>query len=249
MLSVRSIVWALVGLLASSRSTGFHQQRQTDTPKIIETLTEDNEAAGDGSRMVAFLTALRGASETRELHWIAAAPLTGTLNQTMALFEYSDLASVKRANDVRQLVWKNLPAASRPRLHSRIWQLSPDQSFGDGLVPWSAAAALTLLVVNTSVGGFDEYAEQQQLAAQLLAKAHVTNEEWLGYSLRFGPDHPAFMFITPFRSVAAIDSAVFHGEVLPPPVDRARSAVLRESVTGSAWTLMAIRPELGSVNH
>jgi hypothetical protein len=239
----RALAWAIVAI--PSLSAVAPGQSKTDTPKVIEMITDD-DSSGDGSRIGALLTAMRAAGPTRELHWIAATPLSGRLNQTIALFEYNDLASVQRGHDIRQAIWHGLPAASRPRLRSQIWQLAPDQSFGDGLTPWSAAKALTLYYVNTSSGGYDEYAEQQQLAAQLLTKANVKDEEWLGYSLRFGTDFPAFVFIDPIKSIASLDSAPSHADVLPPPVDRNRDAVLRESIVGSTMTVVVIRPELGS---
>jgi hypothetical protein len=221
------------------------RQGATDTPRLIEILT-DADSGVDRSRLAALLTALRTDASARELHWIAGSTLSGTVDQVMAIFEYPDFASLERGHEVRQAVWHRLPAAVRPRLESQIWQLSPDQTFGDGLVPWSSARAMTILAVSVSNGGYDEYAEQQQLAAQLLAKAHVTDEEWLGYSLRFGPGAPAFIFVAPLRSIAALDSAASHGDVLPPVVDRARDAALRESVLSSSTTLLTLRPELGS---
>jgi hypothetical protein len=244
--STPKIVWLGFGLLTVFRippKTGVAQQA-TDTPKLIEVVSDDD--APDGTRLAALLTALRGTPRARDLRWIAASTASGALNQTVAFFEYADLASAQRGQDIRHAVWQGLPAAIRPRLYARLWQFAPDQSFGNGLVPWSNAGALTILSVKTSMGGNDDYADQQQLAAQLLTKAHVTDEEWLGYRLRYGADYPAFMFVALFHSVAALDSAVFHGEVLPPVVDREREAALRQDVVGASWTLFVIRPELSS---
>lgn len=222
--------------------------QKTDTPKIIEFLTDD-DTAPDGMRLAGLLTALRVSADARDLHWIAASTQSGSLNQTIAIFMYTDMSSVQRAHDVTQAVRQALPERTRPRLHSRIFQRAPDQSFGDGLVPWSKATTFSLYSVSVAPGGDDVYGEQQQLAAQLLTKAHVTDEEWLGYTLRYGPDEPTFLFITPLRSIASLDSTVSHADVLPPPVDRARSAALRESVLGSSSTLVVVRPELSSVNR
>lgn len=222
--------------------------QKTDTPKFIEFLTDD-DAAPDGARMAGLLAALRASATARDLHWIATSTLTGTLNQTIAIFKYTDLASVQRAHDVTQGVWQALPERTRPRLHSRVFELAPDQTFGDGLVPWSKATAFSLYSVSVSSGGYGEYADQQQLAAQLLTKAHVTDEEWLGYTVRYGPETPVFIFITPLRSVASLDSSVSHADVLPPPVDRARDVALRESVLGSSQTLVVVRSELGSLDR
>jgi hypothetical protein len=237
----------LVSVLVCGPSATAAAQK-TDTPKFIELLTDD-DGAPDGTRLAGLLTALRANANARDLHWIAASTMTGTLNQTIAIFTYPNVSSVRQAHDVTQAVWQALPERARPRLHSRVFQQAPEQSFGDGLVPWSQATAFSLYSVSVSSGGYDEYGEQQQLAAQLLTKAHVTDEEWLGYTLRYGPDEPAFMFITPLRSIASLDSTVSHADVLPPPVDRARDVALRETVVGSSSTLIVVRPELSSINR
>jgi hypothetical protein len=217
----------------------------SDTPKLIEVITVA-DASADASRFEQFLTALRTAPAASGLRWIGTTALTGMIGQPLAIFEYSDLESLRRATEVRALAMQAMPAEARPRLRSRVYELAPAQTFNDGLVPWGAAHAWVLYTVHLTAGGTDDYEVQQHIAAGYLRRAHVTDEEWIGFHMRYGSDLPGYVFVTPLRSVADLDAAVSHSDVLPPDVDRKRDIILREAIVNSDITLLVTRPELSS---
>ena len=95
-----------------------------------------------------------------------------------------------------------------------------------------------------NAGGYDEYVEQQHIASEYLTKARIQNEEWLGYDQHYGPQSPAYVFVTPLRSLSDLDITEAHGPVLPEWVDRERDIVLLKAVASSSGSLIVVRPEL-----
>ena len=134
-------------------------------------------------------------------------------------------------------------SASQSR--QRVYEFTPDQSYNDGYVKWAEAQAFVLTFHDLTAGGYDEYVEQQHIASEYLKKAQIPDEEWLGFSQHCGAGAPiSYVYVTPLRSLAMIDSAIPHDNPLPPEVDRARDAVLLKSVASMSITLVTLRPDL-----
>ena len=190
------------------------------------------------------LRQLKTQSDAKGLRWIGATVVAGELNHSVGIFAYADFASLARGADAMHSAWKILPEAARPQLKSHVYQLTPEQSYNDGHVLWKEAGAFVLYFTELASGAYDDYAEQQKIAASYLAKAHVQDEEWVGFSMRFGHGAPGYVFVTPLRSVAELDSIASHGDVLPPEVDKARSAVLLRAIKSDAFLLVRVRAEI-----
>jgi hypothetical protein len=220
-------------------------QTTSDSPKIIEIITEQGSLPG-GSGLEALLRNLKAQQNSGELRWIGTTVIAGDLNHTVAIFEHTNYASLQQSNQAVHAAWESLPAGQRPTLQSRVYNFSPEQSYNDGHVPWSQARAFKLASVQLNVGGYDEYVEQQRVASEYLAKARIQNEEWLGYDQQYGPQYPAYMFVTPLRSLSDLGITEAHGPILPEWVDRARSVVLLKSVSTNSISLILVRAELSS---
>lgn len=219
-------------------------QTRTDTPKIIEIVTEQTPSAAE-SGMKALLLKLK-AQHSADLHWIGATVIAGDLNRTVAIFQHANYASVQQSSQAMHAAWESLAPAQRPVLQSHVYAFTPDQSYNDGHVSWADARAFVLLSVSLSTGGYDDYAEQQQVASEYLVKAKIQNEEWLGFSQHYGPEYPAYLFVTPLRSVSDLDITENHGPILPEWVDRGRDTVLLKSVKSNSVDLLLVDRQLSS---
>jgi hypothetical protein len=219
-------------------------QTQSDTPRIIEIITEQGPSSG-GAGLEALLLKLK-TQRTSDLRWIGATVIAGDLNHTVAIFKHTNYASVQQSNQAVHTAWESLPTGQRPTLQSCVYEFTPEQAYNDGHVLWSEARAFVLLSVLLNGGGYGEYVEQQHVASEYLTKAKIQNEEWLGYSLHYGPNHPAYVFVTPLRSLSDLDITEAHGPILPDWVDRGRDLVLQKAVAASSISIVLVRPELSS---
>jgi hypothetical protein len=220
-------------------------QTKSDTPKIIEVITEQGPAPA-GSGLEALLLKLKTQQNAGDLRWIGGTVIAGDLNRTVAIFKHPNYASLEQSNQAVHTAWESLPAAQRPALQSQVYEFTPEQTYNDGHVPWSEARAFVLYSVLLNAGGYDDYAEHQHIAAEYVAKAKIENEEWLGFSQHFGSHDPAYILVTPMRSISDLDIVVDHSNVLPGWVDRLRATVLQKAIMSSSTTLVVVRPELGS---
>jgi hypothetical protein len=218
-------------------------QTRSDTPRIIEIITEQGPSSG-GSGLEALLLKLKTQQGSGDLRWIGATVIAGDLNHTVAIFEHNNYASVQQSNEAVHAAWENVPAGQRPTLQSRVYEFTPEQTYNDGHVRWSEARAFVLFSVQLNAGGYDEYVEQQHIASEYLTKAKIQNEEWLGYDQHYGPEAPAYVYVTPLRSLSDLDITEAHGPVLPEWVDRGRDIVLLKAVASSSGSLIVVRPEL-----
>ena len=91
-------------------------------------------------------------------------------------------------------------------------------------------------------GTTDAYVAEQRLAADLLRKAQIKDEEFVAYAREFGGDTPAFMFLTPMRSLADldIDLRAAHDNLFTPEQDQHRAAGLREAVRSNESMLLVV---------
>jgi hypothetical protein len=241
LLTIAVLTWAAVA---------FAQVKEvrSDTPKIIEVITEEDPSATD-SGLEAILQLVK--THSNGLRWIAATITAGEdLNHTVAIFEHDDYASLQKSSEAIHAAWMGLPAMSRrPKLQSRVFQFASKQSYNDGLVLWKDAHAFTMYTVRLRTGATDEYSDQQRIAAEYLTKAKIPDEEWLGFAARYSPEVPAYLFLTPLRALDDLDKSVLHGDVLPEEVDRARGVALLKAVQSSSLSLLLIRPDLSSAGQ
>jgi len=222
------------------------QQSASRNPKVIEVITEGSGSPSKGG-LRSLLNGLAQHSK-EDAHWIATKMIAGELAQSMMIVFHDNYQDISKTNRVIRAEWERLPASSRPNLQSRVFEVREDVSYNSSHIPWGRATAYSLSLVKLRRGGTDEYTEQQKLAAQLLTAAHVQEEEWIGYQAQFGEGVPAFLFVTPMRSVADldIDLSGVHGNLFTPEQDRKRSEVLREAVVGNTAYLVEVEPALSN---
>jgi hypothetical protein len=237
--------WKVFSVLLLGVAATCVSQSKSDTPRIIEVITEEGVPA-EGLGLKAVLLRMKS-QPASDLHWIGAEVIAGDLNHAVAIFPHENYASLQQSRTAIHSAWESLPPSQRPKLVSRVYEFTPDQAYNDGHVRWSEAHAFGLLFVQLSAGEYDEYVYQQHLASEYLVKAQIHNEEWLGYDLHYGPESPAYLFVTPLRSIADLDISEPHGPILPELVDRARSQVLLKAVKNNSVSLIQVQPELSHV--
>src|SRR5579863_4115245 len=111
---------ALVILCASALAgmaplAGALAKEKTDTPSIIEVVTEDAASkAGDG--LADLLRGLKHLREADGLRWIGATVVVGDLNRTVAIFEQDNYAALPAVEAALHAAWQALPEGQRPSL-------------------------------------------------------------------------------------------------------------------------------------
>ena len=235
---LRAVVFFLFLLAATAMG-----QTKSDTPKIIEIVTEAIASQGTGG-LESVLIKLKSQSNHGDLRWLGGTFVTGDANRAIAIFEHSNYASLQQSHQALHTAWESLPGGQRPVLQVSVYDFTPEQTYNDGHVPWWEARAFGLYSVHLNTGGYDDYVEQQHIAVEYLLKAKIKNEEWLGYTQHYGPQSPGYIYVTPLRSTSDLDITEDRPQIFPAWVDRGRDAVLLKAVASSSIDLVLVRPEL-----
>jgi hypothetical protein len=226
----------MAGAVFSLATAGFSQTAPPVYPKLILVVT-DVSAQPERQGMVQTLSRLK--RDVPSLNWIGGTVSVGNTGRPMAMFpvdRYADAATVlQQVNAAVKAVAKEM----RPELQSALYELDREASFDGSRIPWREATALGFSNVLLRRGATETYREQQVLAAQLLTEANITDEVWIGYQVRFGAQAPAYLFVSPMRSVADLDVDMSgRPRLFTPDQLRARRDALQLSViSDTQWIL------------
>ena len=190
-----------------------------EPPKLIAVLTHD------AAKGAAVRTALRGAG----IHWLSCRTIGGDMDKLVTIAFVRDHAQLATLKPV-------------PGVRSAIYRYSRTMSYNVERLGLSKASAIGASIQYVRRGTTDAYVAEQTLAADLLRKAQVKEEEFIAYALEFGGETPAFLFLTPMRSLADIDIdlSAAHENLFTPEQDQHRAAVLKESVRVNESMLLAV---------
>jgi hypothetical protein len=215
-------------------------------PKILLVISDSAEEPEGRTGLEAVLSRMKG-QRPQGLRWIGAQAVAGELGKTVAMFlldRYGDTIGVIEKINATS---KSFPEAQRPILRSTIYELDGEASFDGSKIPWNEATAFAFNHVLLRRGTPDAYREQQVIAAQLLTRAKVNDEVWIGYQLRFGAQTPAYLFVTPMRGIGDLDVDMSgRQQLFTPEQDRARVDALRLSVISDMHEILTVRKEISS---
>jgi hypothetical protein len=193
-------------------------------PKLMAMFVHDG-----GARAAAVRTALRDSG----LSWIGCRTVAGQTDRAVTFAFFRDHAQIASLKPVLNAI---------PNVRSFIFAFSSAMSYNAERIPFSEAKAFGVSLWYVRRGTTDAYVAEQKLAADLLRKAAIKDEEFVAYSLEFGGEVPAFLFLTPMRSLGDldVDLSAAHENLFTEEQDRHRAAVLERAVRSNESMLLVV---------
>lgn len=238
---MRALFLSLFACLGSTPVTAAPDEGAP--PSIIEITTVDG-AAQDSE---AFLFALRRSDDSSDPSdkWVVGKPISGELDRYLLISFHPNFADLQQWHARLQSA-EGKVSGKAPKLQSSTYKYNPSVSYNPRRVGMGDAGAMSLLYFYLRRGGTDGFVAEQRLAKQLLERAKVSKETFLGYGLSFGAKAPAYVFIAPLKDLSDLDVDLshLHDTLFTPAQDEHRGSTLRQSVEGGAVDLMVVREDL-----
>jgi hypothetical protein len=206
-------------------------------PKMLLVVTEETTSGSRGNLDESLARLKRDAQ--RAPRWLSGHVILGDANRSLTIFP------LERYGDASALLLALMPQTGRrvatSVFRAELYELDADASFDGRSVSWRDATAFALSEVLLRRGATGAYRDQQVLAARLLRGAGVSDETWVGYERRFGGQAPAYLFVTPLRSLGDLDIDMSGRPALFTPEQlRGRAEALRTSVISDSQLILAI---------
>jgi hypothetical protein len=199
----------------------------TEVPKFVAMIVHESDRETD--------VALRKALHRSGFRWIACRTVAGDMHRSVLFVPLANHAAL-------DAMTRGINDFSSVR--TLLFALSESLSYNTSHIPLSRATAYSVSLAYVRRGTTDGYVAEQKLAADLLRRSAVQDEEFIAYTLEFGGEPPAFLFLTPLRSLADLDIDLSgqHENLFTPEQDRHRADVLKDSVRLNESMLLVVDP-------
>jgi hypothetical protein len=154
-------------------------------------------------------------SENANFFWLAGYSLTGDDRQVTFVSFHNDLASVDREVEtsekvMRAAAMKNAglateSAESEGPSRSVLAKYREDLSYRPDLVDAAHATRWSVTTFQLKPGTSTDFADLAKQYADLVKQTNDPSEHWIAYQVLAGLPGPAFMIVTPMKSLADMD--------------------------------------------
>jgi hypothetical protein len=220
----------------------------------VET-SQVNNAKADAYNRVARQYREAAARTSPDVRWLAARSITGDSNEVTYITFADSLAAIDRTlkafDDMqRDLTVRNASFATEAAESERgssaeLAKYRDDISYNPEAIDGPQVTRWRVTTFRLKPGYASDFEELEKQVIELHRKAQ-DNAHWIAYQIIGGAEGPAFVMVTPLRSLADLDQEDTPAakEVFSPIVKHQLSSIVKEAVRSISTKFLAADPSL-----